>query len=620
MKKPFVVAHRGFASKYPENTWSAFRAALDHGCSHLELDVQLTKDLVPVVVHDDSLLRVGDKDLSVLESRWGDIQGVSVGENQRLSHSFLNEPLLSLLEFSDLMSAYPDVIVFVEIKQESISQFGVDVVLEKVHNSIKRISDQSVLISFNSEILFKAKEKCRVGYVLSEYNEEALEVARSLCPEFLICNYQKIGDLALWQGQWDWFLYEIEDIKTANDWVQKGVRYIESMRVDELMPIENTSLKLRYDMLIIGGGIHGVGVAHEAASQGYSVVLLEKGELASGTSSKSSKLIHGGLRYLESLQFSLVKECLQDREFLVENYPEIVRLKPFFLPIYSQTRRQSLKIFLGLFLYSLLGGFRKSTRFRKLRKTEWGGLDGLNTGDLKVVYQYFDAQTDDKTLVQTIGDEAKSFGAKLYEQASFLGARKENGTWSVEFKAGGKMHQVSVGVVINAAGPWANEVLEKIEPEPEGLKIDLVKGSHIVVDGSILKGLYYMEVPEDGRAVFAMPWKEKTLVGTTEVNFTGDLDNVSASSEEVSYLLRVLKHYFPKYSDLSENDIVKSFAGLRVLPVSSSNYFSRSRETIFFEDDKNAQGLLTIYGGKLTSFRSSAKKLLKKCQKLGYLN
>ncbi|MEE8343300.1 MAG: FAD-dependent oxidoreductase, partial [Gammaproteobacteria bacterium] len=178
-----------------------------------------------------------------------------------------------------------------------------------------------------------------------------------------------------------------------------------------------------YHVGIIGGGIHGVGVAQRAAAQGYTVLVLEKAGLAAGTSSRSSKLIHGGLRYLESAQFGLVRECLRERSLLLQIAPELVRLQPFMVPVYRHTRRRPWQLRLGLSLYALLGGMDKENRFTTIPRRHWDQLDGLATEGLEKVYRYRDAQTDDALLTRAVMNSAQELGAELAMPANFLGAK-----------------------------------------------------------------------------------------------------------------------------------------------------------------------------------------------------
>jgi len=364
------------------------------------------------------------------------------------------------------------------------------------------------------------------------------------------------------------------------------------------------------DVIVIGGGIHGAGVAQAVAAAGHSVCLLEQNQIASGTSSKSSKLIHGGLRYLESAQFSLVKECLQEREYLLNNAPHLVELKPFLIPIYRQTQRRPMTIRLGLTLYALLNAFRASGRFKSINKNLWSDLDGISLDDLQHVFQYWDAQTDDKLLTQAVIASAVSMDCEVIKPAKVTKLNQQKNNWEIEYEQNGQKHSLISKVVVNAAGPWVNQVLGLVDPQSQIKPVDLVQGTHIVLEGETKQGIYYLESPLDKRAIFVMPWYGNTLIGTTEKSFIGDPANVEASDEEVEYLLNSVGFYFPKYQNLQVEHIMDKFAGLRVLPAAEGAAFSRPRETSVYEDKVKAEGLFTIYGGKLTAYRATSALVL----------
>ncbi len=366
-----------------------------------------------------------------------------------------------------------------------------------------------------------------------------------------------------------------------------------------------------YDIVIVGGGIHGVGVAQAAAAGGYSVLVIEKTALAAGTSSKSSKLIHGGLRYLESYDFGLVRESLHERKLLLELAPELVRLKPFYIPIYRTTSRRPLTIRAGLSLYALLGGLDKSCLFRKLHKNEWAKLDGLKTDGLQVVYRYFDAQTNDLDLTRAVMHSAEQLGARLICPAEFIRAHINRKFVSIDYIADGNEHTCQASVMVNAGGPWINEVTARIVPQLQPAALEHVQGTHLIVEGPVDAGCYYMESPTDRRAIFLSPWKGHGLLGTTGRSFTGRPEDVHVTASERSYLLAIMQHYFPGRS----LEVLDEFAGLRVLPVSDDSVFSRSRETQLPVDDETTPRVITIFGGKLTGYRATADKVIKIAQR-----
>ncbi|HEX5636692.1 MAG TPA: FAD-dependent oxidoreductase, partial [Gammaproteobacteria bacterium] len=238
-------------------------------------------------------------------------------------------------------------------------------------------------------------------------------------------------------------------------------------------------------MIIIGGGIHGAAVAQAASEHNIKVLVLEQfAQPGAATSSKSSKLIHGGLRYLESAQFKLVRECLDERRFLLETHPDLVKLVPFHIPVYSHTSRRPWKIRLGLALYALFSG----KGFRSISRAQWPQLDGLKTDDLENVFQYYDAQTDDKKLTQRTMEQATSKGATLITGAHFDAATCNDATCEVHYHRNDQAHTITGKLLINCAGPWVNDVLDRIQPQPTHRDMELVLGTHIVVAGKLEHG------------------------------------------------------------------------------------------------------------------------------------
>ena len=367
-----------------------------------------------------------------------------------------------------------------------------------------------------------------------------------------------------------------------------------------------------YDVVIIGGGIHGAGVLQAAVAAGHSALLIERAGLAAGTSSRSSKLIHGGLRYLESGQFALVRESLRERAIHLRIASELVELKAFYIPVYRDTRRRPWQLKIGLFLYALLGGFDAATRFGSVPKSQWPQLDGLQTSDLDAVIRYHDAQTNDALLTRAVVKSALGLGAELAMPAKFLRANLHADGAVVSYAAAGATLKCKARVLINAAGPWAMQAAHAIEPAIAVPDVDLVQGTHIVIPHPVTAGIYYVESPTDGRAVFVMPWGGATLIGTTETPYRGDPDDVQPLAGEEEYLLAVVRHYFPALNALTRDDITQRFAGLRVLPAATQAAFDRSRETIFTTDRDVRPRVLCIYGGKLTGWRAAAAHVMQR--------
>lgn len=368
---------------------------------------------------------------------------------------------------------------------------------------------------------------------------------------------------------------------------------------------------MHFDLVVIGAGIHGATVAQAGAAAGYQTLVLEQYERpAQATSSRSSKLIHGGLRYLETGQFRLVRECLRERGYLLSNAPHLVHLVPFHIPIYRDTRRRPWNIGLGLSLYYLLGG----KGFRCIPRTAWSQLDGLRTEGLQVVFRYQDAQTDDARLTRSVLASARSLGAEIQYGCRFLAADCEDRYCTLVYQQGSTSHTLRSRVLVNAGGPWVNDLLRRIRPRPEVLPIDLIQGTHLVLQGHLQQGMYYVEAPQDGRAVFVMPWRGNILLGTTETPYDGDPAQVQPQQAEVDYLLEVYRHYFN--ARIGAPQIINRFAGLRVLPQGFSTAFQRPRDTMLHIDRQRAPRVLSIYGGKLTSHRATAAQVLAKLKPL----
>ena len=366
----------------------------------------------------------------------------------------------------------------------------------------------------------------------------------------------------------------------------------------------------RYDIVVAGGGIHGVGLAQAAAAAGHSVLLLEQSSLACGSSSRSSKLIHGGLRYLESGQLRLVHESLRERALLLRLAPELVHLQKFYIPLYEHSRRKSWQLRIGLSLYALLAGFDSTARFGTVPRSEWASLDGLDLHGLRQVFWYHDAQTDDALLTGAVMRSAQSLGATLAMPARVTGASLTADGVQVRYEQAGSQHECAARVLVNAAGPWAEALARTITPAISVPALELVQGTHLLLDAPPQRGVYYLESPRDGRAIFVMPFRGKLMVGTTEVRFHGDPSMVAPGPHEVHYLLGVLRHYFPRFRDAAASEVRGEFAGLRVLPAGGGHAFHRSRETLLVPDRATRPRMLSIYGGKLTTWRAVSARVL----------
>jgi glycerol-3-phosphate dehydrogenase len=367
----------------------------------------------------------------------------------------------------------------------------------------------------------------------------------------------------------------------------------------------NVMPQVAYDLVVIGGGIQGAGVALMAKKAGYSVLLIEKNTWASATSSASSKLIHGGLRYLQTGQFTLVYECLKERHWMLKTLPDLVKPSWFYLPIYQNAHYSTWKIHLGLFLYRFLSGNTAYSQYKKIPKNQWAALAGLQQEGLKAVFAYQDAQTDDAALTRYLVQQAQAIGVDCYEQTECVSATHHDTVFyqlHLQQKEQKKIYQVNCHSVVNATGPWVNRVLQMLDNQADDLAVELVQGSHLVVSPALSEDCFYLPAPQDNRAVFCLPWKGKTLVGTTELIYQGAPEDAHVTQQEVDYLSAVVKHYFPHYAF----SIISSFCGLRVLPHSTQKVFSRPRDTLICKHHR----IISLYGGKLTAWRATAVKVV----------
>jgi glycerol-3-phosphate dehydrogenase len=364
-----------------------------------------------------------------------------------------------------------------------------------------------------------------------------------------------------------------------------------------------------YDVAVIGGGIQGAGVAQAASAAGYRTLLVERGEWAAATSRASSKLVHGGLRYLESGQLHLVYHSLQERQQLFRNAPRLVEAVRFYIPIYRHTRRRPWQIRAGLSLYALLTGLQPQARFRSVPRAEWSTLGGLRQQDLQAVFQYWDGQTDDAALTRAVAQSAAGLGAHCEQHCELLTAVQHGDGYQLRLRSGVREWTCNARSLVNATGPWVNDLLQRCTPSPPPRALSLVKGTHIVLPPMELPGIFYLEAPSDGRAVFVMPWQGTTLVGTTEVEV--DTPAAKPSQTEIDYLLDTVRHYLPA----QPLEITGSFAGVRVLPTGSGRAFSRARESVIAQFDTGNAPLVSIYGGKLTTYRYTAAEVVALLQK-----
>jgi glycerol-3-phosphate dehydrogenase len=367
-----------------------------------------------------------------------------------------------------------------------------------------------------------------------------------------------------------------------------------------------------YDLAIIGGGINGAAIARDAAGRGVRVLLLEQNDLASGTSSASTKLIHGGLRYLERGAFRLVRRALSEREVLLETAPHIVRPMRFVLPaVPGQRSPQMLR--LGLFLYDWLGARKILPGARSVDLTHHESGHPLMRKFI-AGYEYSDCWVDDSRLVVLNALDAAERGATIRTRTRVTRAERE-GDWRLILNVQGRRDVVTARVLVNAAGPWAGIVAETILRTEDKPPIRLAKGSHIVVPKLFDHDRGYILQNSDKRIVFALPFAgDFTLIGTTDENFTGALDSVAPNADEVMYLCRAVNGYFR--TKVEPEQVVWAFAGVRSLYDESAGRDAPEDVTrdyhLVFDERHGVAPVLTVYGGKITTHRKLADDALEK--------
>ncbi|MAQ17924.1 MAG: glycerol-3-phosphate dehydrogenase [Sandaracinus sp.] len=374
------------------------------------------------------------------------------------------------------------------------------------------------------------------------------------------------------------------------------------------------------DVLVVGGGIVGTGVARDAVRRGLKVALVEMRDLAYGTSSRSSKLVHGGLRYLEHYEFSMVFESVSERRVLMDLAPHLVNPLGFLFPVYDGDRHNLFVINAGMWLYDGLSLFRSPRIHKNLKPKEVAEVEPtLDARGLQGAPLFYDCSTDDARLTLETALDAMGHGATIATGAKVVRfLRSADGRVAgaeVEDTLGGEeRREIRAKVVVNATGPWTDRVRE-LSPIPGKDKRDVLrptKGIHIVVPADKLPVKHAVTCyhPVDERVLFALPWGDRTYLGTTDTDYEGDPADVAATSEDVDYLLTVAAHYFPDFP-VGREDVIATWAGLRplVAPPTGANVsesdVSREHEILVGRD-----GLLTIAGGKLTTYRKMAGEVV----------
>jgi glycerol-3-phosphate dehydrogenase len=369
-------------------------------------------------------------------------------------------------------------------------------------------------------------------------------------------------------------------------------------------------MQTQYDAVIIGAGINGVAIAKALAESGKTVLVIEKSRIGAGASSHSSRLIHGGLRYLETYEFSLVKEALHDQKHLLDTYPDLVKLRPFYLPIYTNSKRPAWMIGLGLWLYSLFGQHgRKASMIPKeafLRQ-----FKAVKEEELKAVYRYYDGKTDDDALTHKIAEEAQQKGAEILEKTELKSVRVEDDSITIETSQG----KTQTRLLINATGAWVDEVNARFG-FPSSFTIEKLSGIHLVINRLLVPEPLLLET-RSKRIFFIIPEADTTVIGTTERSETASIDEIKVNNEDIEYLLRESNNYLR--TALKRSDIKEVYIGTRPLIKSAKDPSQMSRE---YKLDLHTMGksrVMHVYGGKLTTFPSLAKRAIELLVKKGAL-
>ncbi len=367
-----------------------------------------------------------------------------------------------------------------------------------------------------------------------------------------------------------------------------------------------------YDIAVVGGGINGCGIARDAAGRGLSVFLAEMGDLGGATSSASTKLIHGGLRYLEHYKFRLVHEALVEREVLWRAAPHIISQLRFVLP-HHKGLRPWLLVRVGLFLYDYLGGRKLLRPTRNLDLSKDAAGAPLKP-DYRRAFEYSDCWVDDARLVVLNARDAAERGADIRTRTKLVTARRTDGLWTLtlEDTRSGAKSEVSARAVVNAAGPWVAEVLSGAASLNLPARVRLVKGSHIVVGRMFDHDRAYFFQNADGRICFAIPYRgDFTLVGTTDLDFKGDPATVAIDDAETDYLIAAVNEYFEK--PITRADIRWAYSGVRPLyDDGASEAKEATRDYVLTVDTSGGAPMLSVFGGKITTYRRLSEQALKK--------
>ena len=378
-------------------------------------------------------------------------------------------------------------------------------------------------------------------------------------------------------------------------------------------PSSMSASSVMFDVFVIGGGINGCGIARDAVGRGYSVILAEMNDLASGTSSGSTKLIHGGLRYLEHYEFRLVREALMEREILWRNAPHIIWPMRFVLPLHKGLRPAWL-VRLGLFIYDHIGGRKRLPKTRTLDMRSDPAGKPLKAS-YRRAFEYSDCWVNDARFVVLNARDAANRGADVRVRTRVISAEDDNGTWKVRIQnlLTGETETVRARYLVNAAGPWVDHVISGVLGQNDVHNVRLVKGSHIVVRRKFDDPRAYFFQNADGRIIFAIPYEEDfTLIGTTDQDYDGDPKDVAISDGEVDYLCAAASEYFSE--PVTRDDIVWTYSGVRPLfDDGASKAQEATRDYVLkSETARGGAPMVHVFGGKITTYRKLAESALEK--------
>jgi len=365
-----------------------------------------------------------------------------------------------------------------------------------------------------------------------------------------------------------------------------------------------------YDLLIIGGGINGAGIARDAAGRGLRVLLVEQDDLAAHTSSASTKLIHGGLRYLETYNFRLVREALQEREKILRIAPHIAKALTFILPLAPHSRPFWM-ISLGLLFYDALGGRGRLPKSHTVQLDPAGYGAGLKP-TLLHGFSYADGWIDDARLVVLNAVDARMRGADIRTRTRFMGAERAGSAWVAKISEHGETREVLARVIVNAAGPWVDQVLRNLGGAPRRRPPRLIKGSHIIVPRIHNREHAYILQNPDGRVLFIIPYeRDFSLIGTTDIDWKGDPSAPSIDPAEIDYLCRAASQWLTE--PVTPADVLHSYSGIRALYDDGAKSASKvTRDYVLALDQKEGLASLSIFGGKITTYRRLAEHALAK--------